>query len=93
MASTRGTAASTSTARSAAARTGEAPPSRQRVREVFLAPRVLVGATGQVEVVAGGRIRPRAHLMTIDGDEIRRRYPEDEERARRTATTPSERAP
>jgi ABC-type branched-subunit amino acid transport system substrate-binding protein len=77
----------------AAARAGPQPITREGVRDAFLTPRVLVGATGQVEVVAGGRIRPRAHLMTIDGDEIRRRYSEDEERARRTTTIPAERAP
>lgn len=63
---------------------------RATIRDTFATPRMLVGATGPLEVTLGGRMQPRAHLMTIDGDEIRARLSEDEERARRTTTTPPE---
>ncbi len=35
-------------------------------------------------------MQPRVHLMTVDGDAVRPRLSEDEERARRTTTTPPE---
>lgn len=77
----------------AAARAAPEPPDRAAIRAAFSAPRVIVGATGQVEVIVGGRVAPRAHVMTIDGETIRRRYSEDEERAQRTTTTPPEGTP
>ncbi len=63
---------------------------RVTVLATFRGPRMLVGATGTVEVLPGGRVQPRTHLMTVDGEVIRRRLSEDEERALRTTTTPPE---
>ncbi len=66
------------------------PATRATILATFRGPRMLVGATGTVEVLPGGRVQPRAHVMTVDGDAIRRRLSEDEERALRTTTTPAE---
>jgi len=70
-----------------------ASPTRSDIRDTFATPRMLVGATGPLEVLPGGRLQPRAHLMTIDGDEIRARLSEDEERVRRTTPTLTETPP
>jgi hypothetical protein len=51
-------------------------------------PRSRVGATGVITILPDGRggakIVPRAHFLTIHGDEIRPRLSEDEERALRS---------
>jgi len=69
------------------------PPERLAIRDAFSRPRAQAGATGPLEVLAGGQLRPRAHLLTLDGDLIRRRLSEDEERALRLSETPPEGAP
>lgn len=64
------------------------PADRLAIRDAFSRPRAYPGATGPLEVLASGQLRPRAHLLTIDGDLIRRRLSEDEERALRLSETP-----
>lgn len=69
------------------------PADRLAIRDAFSRPRAYPGATGPLEVLASGQLRPRAHLLTIDGDLIRRRLSEDEERALRLSETPPEVSP
>ncbi len=55
---------------------------RDLVLERLFAPRIIEGVTGAIGIDSG-RVRPRAHLRTVDGIRIRARLPEADERALR----------
>ena len=62
-----------------------APSDRLALRDRFLQPRALTGATGELVLRPFGRgvrFEPRVRLLTIEGDAIRPRLPERDEKAR-----------